>query len=166
MGTKINASFSIPCKMDIAIRMMSDTESLDRLMEATYAQNPRHTSHQNQQGELEIYIYREFEGDWPGFLQSVIGKTLKIEEKRTWDSPSASQRLGRTEITSPGLPVEVKADMQLIEKENECEVSIVGEVKVNLPFVAGKVEQMVLEEILEAIELEEKFYKAELKRLR
>lgn len=165
MGTKINTSFDIPCSLSVAIQMMSSAQSLDRLMEASYAQNPQHLVSQNQHGELEIRIYREFEGEWPGFLQSIIGNTLKIDEKRVWQPATDTQRKGWTEITAPGLPVEVKADMKIVEVENQCTVSIVGEVKVNLPFVAGKVEQMVLQEILDAIKVEENFYKDELKRL-
>lgn len=166
MTTKLHTSFEIDCDLETAIRIMSDTESLNRLMEASYAQNPRHSVTQNPSGELEIRIYREFEGEWPGFLQSVIGGTLKIDEKRTWQLPTENMRIGRTEISAPGLPVEVKADMRIVESNERCVVSIIGDIKVNLPFVAGKVEQMVLSEIQDAIKVEEDFYKEELKRLR
>jgi hypothetical protein len=54
--------------------------------------------------------------------------------------------------------------MKIVENAGNCVVSIDGDVKVNLPFVGGKVEQMVLDEMTNAIDVEANFYLEELKK--
>jgi hypothetical protein len=165
MSTPINKSFELPCDLSSAIRMMSDESSLDRLMEFSFAQNPKHSVEQTSDGGLKIHIFREFEGEWPGFLEAIIGKTLKIDETRLWQRAIGNVREGVTEISAPGLPVEVNAEMKIVENAGQCVVSIDGHVKVNLPFVGSKVEQMVLDQMTDAIDVEAKFYLEELKKL-
>lgn len=166
MATKISKSFEIPCDLDTAIRMMSDSSSLDRLMEFSYAENPEHHSLQNGDGTLEIRIYREFEGEWPSIVASRIGPKLKIDEKRIWQVAEGNQRIGTTEITSSGLPVSVKADMKIIENGNSCTVSINGYVKVDIMLIGGVIEELVKNEIYDAIDVERDFYLEELKQTR
>jgi hypothetical protein len=164
MSTPINKSFQIPCDLETAIQMMSDESSLDRLMKFSFAQNHKHSVEQTYDGGLKIHIFREFEGEWPGFLEAIIGKTLKIDETRHWQPANGNVREGVTEISAPGLPVEVKAKMKIVENAGNCVVSIDGDVKVNLPFIGGKVEQMVLDEMNDAIDVEANFYLEELKK--
>jgi hypothetical protein len=90
---------------------------------------------------------------------------LKIDETRLWQRAIGNVREGVTEISAPGLPVEVNAEMKIVENAGQCVVSIDGHVKVNLPFVGSKVEQMVLDQMTDAIDVEAKFYLEELKKL-
>ena len=164
MATELNESFTIPCDLDTAIRMMSDPGSLDRLMEFSYAENPQHNVQENSDGTLEIHLYREFEGEWPSLIESIVGKRLKIDEKRVWQPVSGNQRIGRTEITSAGLPISVNAEMKIVASDNNCTVSIIGQIKVNVFGIGGMIENLVKEQIQDAIEVERDFYLEELKK--
>ena len=164
MATELNESFTIPCDLATAIRMMSDSGSLDRLMEFSYAENPQHHVQENSDGTLEIHLYREFEGEWPSLIESIVGKRLKIDEIRVWQPVSGNQRSGKTEITSAGLPIAVNADMKIVASDNSCTVSIIGQIKVNVFGIGGMIENLVKEQIHDAIKVERDFYLEELKK--
>ncbi|MEN9692466.1 MAG: hypothetical protein RLZZ330_110 [Actinomycetota bacterium] len=164
MSTYINKIFTIPCDLKTAIRLMSDASSLERLMEFSYALNPEHHVLEYSDGSLEINIHREFEGTWPSFVEPFIGPTLKIDEKRIWQAAEGNKRLGKTVISASGLPVDVKADMTIAEKDNSCTVSIVGKIKVNVIVIGGKIERLIQEQIYDAIDVERDFYLEELKK--
>ena len=165
MTTSFTKSFEVPCSLETVFRMMKDESSLGRLMNSSYAQNPKFSVVSNDDGSTNIHIYREFEGDWPSFAQSHIGKTLEITEDRVWQSPAAGVCHGKTQVKALKDKALVNADLKILETGNKCTVSISGTVKVSINLFVDKIgEEIIKKEMLSAIDLEHEHYLTELNR--
>ncbi len=167
MTTSFSKSFEVPCNLQTILDLMTSSESLNRLMESTYAQNPKHSVLRNQDGSTTIRIYREFEGEWPSFAQSAIGKTLTIDEERIWQPVVGNLCNGTTTVKALKDKAVATAKLSIEQNGNDCKVSISGHIKVDLNVFLNKVgEEIIRNEMLEAIDLEHEHYLSELNQSR
>ena len=163
MTTSFSKSFEVPCNLETLLHLMTDADCLDRLMESSYAQNPKHSVEINPDGKTTIRIYREFEGEWPSFAQSTIGKTLAISEERVWRPIAGNICNGTTKIKALNDKALADAELSITQKENSCTVSIAGHIKVDINMLFNKIgEEIIKKEMLEAIDLEHKHYLKEI----
>lgn len=164
MTTSFAKTFEVPCDLQTILGLMTNSASLDRLMERSYAQNPKHSVHRNPDGSTSIHIYREFEGEWPSFAQSAIGKTLTINEERIWQPTKNEICEGITTVKALKDKAIATAKLSIKQNEDSCSVSISGHIKVDLNVLLNKVgEEIIRKEMLEAIDLEHEHYLNELK---
>ncbi len=166
MTTSFNKTFEVPCDLQTLLSLMKDKKSLGRLMEASYAQNPNFSVTSSADGSTAIHLYREFEGEWPSWAEAVVGKTLAISEERIWQEPVGNICNGTTEITALRDKARINATLRILENAGNCTVSIAGHIKVNVSLFLDKLgEELIKNEMLEAIDVEHQHYLDELKKL-
>lgn len=166
MTTSFSKSFEVACDLKTILAIMKDEASLARLIENSYAQNPSYSVTSNPDGSTRIHIYREFEGEWPSFAQSYIGKTLAITEDRLWQTPNENRCLGETTVKALKDKANVDATLEINQSGDICTVSISGDIKVSINFLFDKIgEEIIKKEMLQAIDLEHAHYVEELKRV-
>jgi len=163
MTTSFSKSFDVPCNLETLLHLMTDAGCLNRLMESSYAQNPKHSVQKSPDGKISIHIYREFEGEWPSFAQSAIGKTLSINEERVWLPVDGTTCNGLTKIKALNDKAIADAKLSISQNGNTCSVSIAGHIKVDINMLFNKIgEEIIKKEMLEAIDLEHSHYLKEL----
>jgi hypothetical protein len=56
-----------------------------------------------------------------------------------------------------GAPAKVKGSQRLIPTSTGCEISFDGSVEVSIPFIGGKVEKAIAENVVQLIEAEHEY---------
>ena len=86
----------------------------------------------------------------PSFATKIVGETIRIVQVETWTSPVHAD----IEVTIPGKPGEMTGTATLREVGGTTTEEVELDIKVRIPLVAGKIETLVGEMLLKALETE------------
>jgi hypothetical protein len=75
----------------------------------------------------------------PSFARKLIGDEIRFVQDETWSSPAAA----RLQLVIPGKPGEMTGTAALTRSGDDVVERIDLEVKVSIPFVGGKVEDLI-----------------------
>lgn len=75
----------------------------------------------------------------PGFAQKLVGSEIRFVQQETWESPSGAD----LHVTIPGKPGEIVGTETLEQSGDDVVQAIEISVTVSMPFVGGKVEDLV-----------------------
>ena len=75
----------------------------------------------------------------PGFAQKLVGNEIRFVQEETWASPSSAD----IHVTIPGKPGEITGTETLEQSGDDVVQTIDIAVKVSMPFVGGKVEDLI-----------------------
>ncbi|MFT4009490.1 MAG: DUF2505 domain-containing protein [Nocardioidaceae bacterium] len=75
----------------------------------------------------------------PPYAAKLVGEIVRIHQIETW----ADQARATLDLTIPGKPGQLTATRTLTEHDGVTTDSIDGELKVNIPLVGGKLEQVI-----------------------
>jgi hypothetical protein len=88
----------------------------------------------------------------PSFARKLVGEEINIVQEETWTSPTE----GDISATIPGKPGEMVGTARLTEHGGTTTETVEMTIKVNIPLVGGKVEQLIADLLLSALEAENK----------
>jgi hypothetical protein len=88
----------------------------------------------------------------PGFAQRLVGEEIRFIQTETWTSPSEAG----LHVTIPGKPGEMNGGETLVQSGNDVVQQIELSVRVSIPLVGGKVEDLVAGFVVKAFEAENK----------
>ena len=89
---------------------------------------------------------------FPSVAKRFVGDHVRILQKETWHDPA---RAG-LEVSIPGKPGHLHADITLTESGDGTVETVSGEVNVHLPVVGGKLERLISDVLGQALATEEK----------
>ncbi|TCN54169.1 uncharacterized protein DUF2505 [Rhodococcus sp. SMB37] len=89
----------------------------------------------------------------PEIAQSVIKKDMIITRTESY-GPFDGTTTGRYEASIPAGPGSLSGTMSLFESAPGCTLRTSSEAKVNLPFIGGKLEEMILSNLVEVFRTE------------
>ena len=75
----------------------------------------------------------------PGFAQKLVGQEIRFVQDETWASPASAL----IHVTIPGKPGDITGTETLVQSGDEVVQTIELAVKVSMPFVGGKVEDLI-----------------------
>ena len=75
----------------------------------------------------------------PGFAQKLVGSEIRFVQQETWESPSGAD----LHVTIPGKPGEIVGTERFEQSGDDVIQAIDISVTVSMPFVGGKVEDLV-----------------------
>ena len=88
----------------------------------------------------------------PGFARKFVGDEINIVQTEDWTAPEK----GNLHITIPGKPGEMAGTALLTEDPAGTTETVNLSVKVNVPFVGGKIEGLVADLLSKALRAEHK----------
>jgi hypothetical protein len=88
----------------------------------------------------------------PGFAQKLVGSEIRFLQRETWESPAGAD----IHVTIPGKPGEMTGTETLTQSGEDVVQRIDLSVKVSLPLVGGKVEDLVAGFVGKAFDAENK----------
>ncbi|HET7430124.1 MAG TPA: DUF2505 domain-containing protein [Nocardioides sp.] len=88
----------------------------------------------------------------PGFAQKLVGSEIRFLHRETWESPAGAD----IHVTIPGKPGEMTGTETLTQSGEDVVQRIDLSVKVSLPLVGGKVEDLVAGFVGKAFDAENK----------
>jgi hypothetical protein len=88
----------------------------------------------------------------PSFAQKLVGNEIRFVQQETWETPSSAD----LRVTIPGKPGDITGTEALEESGDDVVQTIDISVKVSMPFVGGKVEDLIAGFIGKAFDAENK----------
>ena len=88
----------------------------------------------------------------PSFAKKIVGDETNIVQRERW----TSQTHGDVEVTIPGKPGEMVGTADLAEVDGRTVETVELTIKVKIPLVAGKLEQLIGDLLLKALAAEQK----------
>ncbi|MEO6020375.1 MAG: DUF2505 domain-containing protein [Knoellia sp.] len=93
--------------------------------------------------------------DLPDIARSFVGDKLTISEMQTWAAPAADgTRTGTLQVHIKGVPLTLKGTVRLSPKGSGSAQEIVGDLKVSVPLIGGKLEKAASEPLMFAARTE------------
>ncbi|MGO1050527.1 DUF2505 domain-containing protein [Crossiella sp. CA198] len=92
----------------------------------------------------------------PSFVRTLIPGDLVIERVETW-RPSGEGATASVHATVPGAPATIECSIAISAAGQGCRVAGRLQVSVSLPFVGGKVERAVIEQVARLLDTEHEF---------
>ncbi len=86
----------------------------------------------------------------PGFAQKLVGDEIRFVQEETWSSPASADM----HVTIPGKPGEMNGTETLTQVGSDVVQTIELSIKVSIPFVGGKVEDLIADFIGKAFDAE------------
>jgi hypothetical protein len=86
----------------------------------------------------------------PSFATKLVGDEIRIVQRETWTSPTHAD----VEVTIPGKPGEMSGTVELVETDGTTVETVDLEVRVRLPLVGGKIEDLVAQMLTKALRTE------------
>jgi hypothetical protein len=138
------------------VELLTDEAFLGELMTASGSIRPKvEVSHLA--SSTNVSIQREFQGEWPSLVAGLIGETLQINERRTWNAADPNGEIdGTIEMHVQGQPVTMTGTIRVSPTASGCTARISGQIQAKVPFIGGMVEKIVLEQVQAGIALEAK----------
>ncbi len=75
----------------------------------------------------------------PAFAAKLVGETITMHQVERWASPMAA----KLELTIPGKPGQLRADIALQPAGTGTTYTVEGDLKVGIPLVGGKLEGLI-----------------------
>jgi hypothetical protein len=88
----------------------------------------------------------------PGFARKLVGDEIRFVQVETWSSPSSAD----LHVTIPGKPGEMDGTETLVQSGADVVQTIDISIEVSIPFVGGKVEDLIATFIGKAFDAENK----------
>jgi hypothetical protein len=86
----------------------------------------------------------------PSFAKKFVGEEITIVQTETWKSPMAAD----VTVAIPGKPGEARGTTVLAETGDGTTVTVILDIKVGLPLVGGKIEGLIRDLLLKALQRE------------
>ena len=155
MPTPLKFSRDFPGTVESARALLTDVGFIQQVLTESESLNPHVSVTDQAHGFVQVQIDREFRGDWPPLVASLVGETIHISETRTyvWKDDDSSLN-GTLELRVSGQPVTMSGTLKVTPSAEGIRLEVAGDIKASIPFVAGKIEGLVLDQILAGIALE------------
>ncbi|CRK60240.1 hypothetical protein [Alloactinosynnema sp. L-07] len=92
----------------------------------------------------------------PSIVRTVIKGDLIVERTESW-RPDGAAFSGSTSATVSAVPGDIKGTFRLVDTAGGSEWSTSGQVKVSIPFVGGKIESVIAEQVTQLLAAEAEF---------
>ena len=97
---------------------------------------------------VTVTVVRTQEADMPDFVKKLTGSTVKVKQTEVWGAPDASgNRSADVKVSIIGQPAEMTGVAKLVALGDDTEFTLVGDVKVSIPFIGKKIEPEVAKAI-------------------
>ncbi|MDT7745082.1 MAG: hypothetical protein QOE59_4160 [Actinomycetota bacterium] len=93
----------------------------------------------------------------PGVIKRFTGGDLVLDRVETWTPEAGGGYRGTFEVTVRGLPGKLTGKQSLHDVEGGSQSTVDGSAEVPVPFVAGKIESVVNEQVGGLLDAEDEF---------
>ncbi|MDX8055336.1 DUF2505 domain-containing protein [Lentzea sp. BCCO 10_0798] len=110
----------------------------------TYSSTGEKTSYQLKQGVPAEHV--------PSAVKAALGGDLVIQRTETWAAGA-----GTVEVAVNGVPSRLDGSFTILDNGSGAKVTLSGEVKVSIPFLGGKIEKLIAEQVAVLLDKESEF---------
>lgn len=93
----------------------------------------------------------------PPAVRTLLGGDLSIDRTETWQPDPAGGYSGTVAVTIPGMPGDLGGRIRLTDTDSGSTLVLIGEVRIPIPLVGGRIEETVAEQISKLLDNEHAF---------
>ncbi|MFI9007053.1 DUF2505 domain-containing protein [Actinosynnema sp. NPDC053489] len=139
---------------DVYAALVDETYLRDRLAElggtnpelVAFTATDQSTSYQLRQGVPADRL--------PSVARGLLGGDLVIDRAESW---TEAGRTGTVEVTLNGVPGRLDGTITLADAPGGSELTLIGQVKVGIPLMGGKLEALIAEQVALLLDKESEF---------
>jgi Protein of unknown function (DUF2505) len=152
----LRAQLRFPAPPDVVIAMLRDPDYV-RLRAARTGGSNIVVDVRDDGDTVIITSERTLPTDrFPAIARKFVGDGLRIRQVDRWRSAGAGTWVGDSEVRPVAAPAEVSGRTTLTASGSGSTQTIEGTVTASVPFVGGKLEQLMTDQVLRALQIEER----------
>lgn len=130
-----------------------DVECLRARLNELGGSNTELVEHQETEDGVHFEIHQAVRAEsLPSVVRTVVGGDLLIDRSETWRCTSEGHYAGEVAAAIPGVPGSITGSMWLRDLASPTSATVSefvvdGTVRVNVPFVGGRVEDLVVDQV-------------------
>jgi hypothetical protein len=143
---------------DSVYRVLVDDEYLRARLHELGGKDPALTEHSVDDSGARLALRHSVAVEFlPSVMRKFTGGDLVLDRVETWTPQAEGGYRGTFEVTVRGLPGKLTGRQFLHDVEGGSETSVDGSAEVPVPFVAGKIESVVNEQVGALLDAEDEF---------
>lgn len=151
----LRESIPFPAEPDRVAELLANPEFVQARCAATGSLSSDVDVQREDSGGFTVTTTRTFPTDgFPSFARGAVGDRLKVRQEDRWEPTGDGSWSGHTTVTTAGVPARVEARLTLTGSAGGSSQTIDGQITASIPFLGGKIEEMVYEQVAEALEVE------------
>ncbi len=151
----LSEMISFPAEPDQVAELLADPEFVRARCAATGSLDSEVDVSHEDSGGFTVTTTRTFPTDsFPAFARSAVGDRLTVRQEDRWEPAGDGVWTGHTTVSTVGVPARVEARLRLAAGVGGATQTIEGQISASIPFLGGKIEEMVHEQVTEALEVE------------
>jgi carbon monoxide dehydrogenase subunit G len=156
VATSLTARLDIPADPAAAYGMLTDPEYVRDVAAATGGTDIEVSATPSDDGGATVVSRRSVPADVPSYARSLVGDSIRVDETRVL-GPAADDgsREGTISIDFGGAPASVAGTLRLAASGAGTGLDVELTIKASVPFVGGKIEKLVAEQIHAALDREQ-----------
>jgi uncharacterized protein DUF2505 len=133
--------------------MLADPEFRQAVCAFQQVEDSGVTIEEYDDGSMTVDLDRTYGADLvPSFARKFVGATIDLVQREEWTSPTQAT----FEVTIPGKPGEMTGTARLVQAGADAVETVNMDVRVGIPLVGGKLEDLVAGLIKDAFRAENK----------
>ena len=153
MATRLEHELTYDAPAERVSAMLADPSFRERVCEATGSTryDVRIDGDRTGTGPKEVVIdFWQPTAGVPSFAKKLVGDSTNIVQRETWTSATH----GDVTVTIPGKPGEMEGTAVLAERDGTTTETVSMEIRVRIPLVSGKLENLIATMLRKALEAE------------
>lgn len=147
MTTTLDVHQSFPGSIDQVRAMLTDPGYVRTRAEQTGSISCEVTVTQGAGGTTQISTVRVLTADLPSFASALVGSNLEVTEQQTWAPIAGDSCTAPFEVSFTG-PLAATGVITLTAAGPRTTGHVTATIKSTVPFVGGKLEKMVQEQLI------------------
>jgi hypothetical protein len=159
MARRIEHRTSAPWDADRVHAALVDPAFLRDRLATIGGTNAELVEHQVDDGEVRYRLRHGIPAEEvPTPVRPLLGGSLRLERIETWRADGPGRYEGTMRLDTAGLPGQLAGVTRLVDRPaGGSELSVDGEVKVSVPLVGGKIEELVAAQVTKLLAKETDF---------
>lgn len=155
MAKRVSAKVSVPAGPDAAFEQQCTPEYQVWKLEQMFGTEIEVQVTPSADGGAVIIHTRSMQATLPSVAKKFVGETIRVTETHTWGpAQSDGQRVGTLVAEVKGAPLTVGGELALRTTAEGSAVEVVANIKANVPLVGGKLEELVGDMLVKAVNKE------------
>ena len=156
MATSLTARLAIPADATAAYDLLTDPDYVREVAAATGGEDIEVSVTPSDDGGATVVSRRSVPAEVPSYAKTLVGDTITLVETRVL-GPAASDgsRDGTLSIDFGSAPASVAGTLRLAASGAGTGIDVDLSIKASVPFVGGKIEKLVAEQIHAALDREQ-----------
>jgi Protein of unknown function (DUF2505) len=154
VAKKFNATLNVPAVPAVAFEQQCDAEYQRWKLEQMYGEDIVVEITPDSSGGATIVHSRSMQADVPSIAKRFVGESIRVTETHVWGPAEESgTRIGTIHVAIEGTPMTVNGKLAL-NGTVETAIVIAGEIKAGVPMIGGKLEEIVADVMMKAVDKE------------